>query len=89
MLQTPTTTDREVTMLFTFEDFETEAEREEREAVQAGNDWPLLSDSALVERDDEIAEAYSEYTACGCGDRLCPCEKYPVDFATYRRNHLI
>lgn len=56
----------------TFEDFETEAERTEREAVQAGNDWPLLSDSERTEREDEVALDAEELSWSEQADRDHP-----------------
>lgn len=36
-------------------DSETEAEREEREATESGNEWPLLAESEVTRRFDTVA----------------------------------
>lgn len=58
--------------------FETEAEREEREAVQSGN-WTAPDEGLTMEQIREIEELEAEYARANsrcCSDPLCPCPKY-------------
>ena len=64
--------------------FESPAETEEREAIQAANPWGLLTDSERVALDDEVAEAYDEYLRTS--DDPWGAARYGVEtFAEYRR----
>jgi len=57
----------------THEDFETEAEREQREATIAGQE--VMTDAETVAAFDSVAEDIANYGNC-CADRLCPCPKF-------------